>query len=262
MHPSRAVMRCISKIGGSQVCRPFPILTVGLIVAGALIFCLFPEAGRSAAASLSVDDLGMLNLMLVTVAGIFVHPDAGGLLLHLSLLGFYGILLERCRGTGPVLAAVLLGGVLAGLIRLNLLLASGGVEAPARLMIPNPAIGFSGVVAGLMGLFVMAGAGTAGPEGQGGRWGRWAWHPAGAIGVVMASLFLMRPFAGVPAPAAALALSVDGWAWLSAFAGGLVVGVVVLALDAEADADPSKGMAPERRRPKPEASSLCRYRMA
>ena len=262
MKPSRAASGFSSATGGSRVCRPLPILTVGLLVAGAVTFCTFPEAGRGGTACLPVDDLGMLNLVLLTAAGVFVHPDVGCLLLHLGLLGFYGILMERRWGSGPVLAAVLLGSVLAGLIRLNLLLDPDMVGAPAPLMVTTPAIGFSGVVAGLMGLFVMAGAGTTRTVCQGGRWRRWVRHPVVAIGVVTASLLLMRQFAGVPAPAAALTHSVDGWALLSAFSGGFFVGIVVLALDAEMDADPSQGMAPEHQNPKREAGSLCRYRMA
>ena len=48
--------------------RSFPVFTIGLIAVGSLVYCIFPGAGRSAAACLYMEDLGVMNLVLVAAA--------------------------------------------------------------------------------------------------------------------------------------------------------------------------------------------------
>ena len=235
-------------------------MVAGMIAAGMLAFGFFQDALCRGAASLSVYDLGLLNLVLVTAAGVLVHPDAAHLLVHLGLLSFFGVLLERRQGPGRVSAAVLLGSVLAGLIRLNLLLGQGALRDAAIQVVPHPPMGFSGAAAGLMGLFLVTRAWGPRPKCSRGRHLFRSSPPVLAIGVVLAALFLMRGFSGGPAPAPGVTANIDGWARLAAFAGGLAVGIVTMTADADGDPGRLPAAAAEKQPPGRQVSGVGRYR--
>lgn len=212
--------------GSDRLRRPFPLLTAGLIAAGALMFFLFPAAGRRPGTFLSVEDLDVMNLALVTVASVWVHPNLAHLALHLGLLGYFGAGLERRLGEGRVLATVLLSSVLAALINLNRLLeqrASGEGLGP---LICHPPIGFAGAVAGLMGLFV-ADHLTA-------RRSRPApFNRRAAIGSLLSALFALQGWEVGGETIVGWGGIIDRWALGSAFVGGLGVGIATAAVDGD-----------------------------
>jgi membrane associated rhomboid family serine protease len=227
---------------GGRGKRPFPVLTISLIAVGALVFIVLPEAGQSPSACLSVEDLDILNLVLVTVAGVFVHPQAGHLVLHVALLAYFGVLLERRLGSGRPLAAVLLGSVLAALINLNGVLDQGPGIDPAGQLIRLPPVGFAGAVAGLMGLFTGGLVHPLRPMTMGDR-SRALWpKPSAAIGAALIALFMLRELAAW-GPAWALIGFLGQGSLAGAFLGGLGVGVVAVVVDRDAD---SGGLRPEK----------------
>lgn len=204
----------------------FPTITAGLMMVGTITFFIFPASVIHPSACLALDDLGVWNLALVTVAGVLRHADAGHLAFNMVLLGIFGILLEPRLGRGPILATVVLGSVLSSLISLNLLLSREAFLDAAVQFVRHPPVGTSGAVAGLMGLSILPNR-------------RWRWPTPSASGLsdgllrpatmalpVLIGLFLLRDFSGSAVTVAGLAGSVDYWAHLGALLGGLIVAAV------------------------------------
>lgn len=230
---------------GRPAARPLPVLTTGLMATGVFIFAFLPEALQGPAVCLSVEDLSALNLVLVTAARVFVHRDLAHLAIHLGLLGYFGVLLERRLGEGPVMAAVLLGSVLAALISLNLLLEQAAGEGLAGQLIRHPPIGFAGAVAGLMGLFVVEQVLALRSILPGIQSQRPFLKLSAVVGSALITLFLLRVCAARGVSALTPHGCIESWALGGALLGGLGVGMIAAMADGDEDA---QGDLPERRK--------------
>lgn len=205
----------------------FPTITAGLMMVVTVIFFAFPASVTHGPAGLALDDLGVWNLALVTVAGVLRHADAGHLAFNMVLLGIFGLLLEPRLGRGPILATVVLGSVLSSLISLNLLLSREAFLDAAVRFVRHPPVGTSGAVAGLMGLSILPNRRSRWPAPSASGLSDGLLRPISMALPVLIGLFLLRDFSGSAVTVAGLAGSVDYWAHLGALLGGLIVAAVV-----------------------------------
>ena len=133
-----------------------PVVTISLIVANTLLFLFTPEEVVDWLCFLPYSgDLSVPHVLLTTVTCAFFHSDFGHLFGNMVFLWAFGATLESRLGTGRYLAAYFLCSIISSLICLNLLVIQVMVYDEPLLLLQYWSIGASGVISGLMGLFVI-----------------------------------------------------------------------------------------------------------
>lgn len=212
--------------GRDRKINRFPVITIIMIAVNTVFFFTIPEDMLDHLFSLPLDDFGLLHLVLTTVAGAFFHLDAGHFFINMFFLWIFGALLEPGIAPGQYLAAVLLGSVLFGLIRLNLLVVQGGLFDASYTLLRYPPAGASGAISGLMGLFALR-YGT--PWRSTSRPKRCPLSFLFSLPLsvtVLIGLFFIRDFADSALPAAGLTGTAVYWGHVGSFLGGLVLALV------------------------------------
>jgi membrane associated rhomboid family serine protease len=198
-----------------------PAATLGLLAVNIGLFCLVPRDAANRLCLLPLGALDLPHVLRTVVAGAWLHADAGLLAGNMVLLGCFGADLEGRIGRWRLVAAGLIGGLIAGLTHLNLLLQPIGIDTDPALMLPCGPLGASGAIAGLMGLFVAGGRG--GPHLRLPRPCR-SWRLNGILLIV---LFLVRDLSGGGGGLPWREALVHGGSIAGAFAGGMMMAPAV-----------------------------------
>ena len=133
-----------------------PVVTISLIVVNTLLFLFTPEEVVDWLCFLPYSgDLSVPHVLLTTVTCAFFHGDFGHLFGNMVFLWAFGATLESRLGTERYLAAYFLCSIISSLICLNLLIIQVMVYDEPLLLLQYWSIGASGVISGLMGLFVI-----------------------------------------------------------------------------------------------------------
>jgi membrane associated rhomboid family serine protease len=143
--------------------RRFPILTVGLIAANALVFVLYQDAGQSGGFEASVNELAYHpcevenscrqvgeDWPLTLFTSMFMHGGWGHLLGNMLFLWIFGNNVEDTLGRVRFVFFYLLGGVAATAAQTFVTLGYGTDQDGA---IPN--LGASGAIAAVLGAYFL-----------------------------------------------------------------------------------------------------------
>ena len=132
-----------------------PVVTISLIAVNTLLFWFTPEPVVDQLCFLPYSDLNIFHVLLTTVTCAFFHADFSHLFGNMIFLWAFGATLESRLGAGRYLAAYFLCGIISSLICLNLLIIQVMVYDDPLLLLQYSSIGASGIISGLMGLFVI-----------------------------------------------------------------------------------------------------------
>ncbi|MBC2732801.1 MAG: rhomboid family intramembrane serine protease [Desulfobacteraceae bacterium] len=204
-----------------------PAVTISLIVANTLLFLLTPEEVVDWLCFLPYSgDLSVPHVLLTTVTCAFFHSDFGHLFGNMVFLWAFGATLESRLGTGRYLAAYFLCSIISSLICLNLLVIQVMVYDEPLLLLQYWSIGASGVISGLMGLFVIrcyfARLSFSLPI---------LFNPIFSVpvrinGIILIGFFFAKDLAGSVEQMADIEGMIDYWGHVGGFLGGIALALV------------------------------------
>jgi membrane associated rhomboid family serine protease len=175
--------------------RPLPLATVGLVAVHAVCQILIAWKVVFWPWELKLADLTFGRVLCAAAAGMLFHGDAVHLLKQMAMLLVCGAIVEAKVGSRRLVAAYMIGGLIGSLVCIDLTL--GQVRLPADPAPASfyPALGATGGIGGLIGLFALGGhlPGAVGPWPTKVRWmpaaGLARLAGSGAIGVLLAAVF-------------------------------------------------------------------------
>ncbi|GEM_PF-582397 len=203
-----------------------PVVTISLIVANTLLFLFTPELVVDQLCFLPYNDLNIFHVLSTTVTCAFFHGDFSHLFGNMIFLWAFGATLESRLGMWRYLATYFLCGIISSLICLNLLIIQVMVYDDPLLLLQYSSIGASGIISGLMGLFVIrcyfARLSFSLPI---------LFNPLFSVpvkinGIVLIGFFFAKDLAGSAEQMADASIMVDYWGHVGGFIAGIVLALV------------------------------------
>jgi len=204
-----------------------PVVTISLITINTLLFLFTPEWVVDQLCFLPYSDLGVPHVLLTAVTCAFFHGSFGHLFGNMVFLWAFGATLESRLGPKRYLAAYFLCAVISSLVCLNLLVIQVMVFDDPLLLLQYASIGASGVISGLMGIFVIrcyfARLSFSLPI---------LFNPLFSVpvrinGILLIGFFFAKDLAGSAEQMVDATVMIDYWAHVGGFLGGVALALVL-----------------------------------
>lgn len=143
------------RLGSEGRGRPLPLATVALIAVHTILQTLIAWQVVPRPGELALVDLTFGRVLQAAAAGMLFHSDTAHLLKHMIMLMIFGAILEPKVGSRRLLAAYVVGGLTGSLVCIDLTLAQVRLPGDPGQALFYPALGATGGIGGLIGLFAL-----------------------------------------------------------------------------------------------------------